>query len=132
MARRATSFDRLVGERIRDVRLFRGMTQADLGARVGARFQQIFKYETGIDRVSASMLFQISVALDVSVDDLCSRAPTKNGRKGVRRSDVTGAPQTKETMLLVRYALRLPREGRRKLLHVFKEVVEICAQPKRS
>lgn len=59
-----------VGERIREFRLLREMTQIDLGNQVGVRFQQVQKYETGFNRVSASRLFMIAEALDVEVEDL--------------------------------------------------------------
>ena len=59
-----------VGERIREIRLLREMTQTELAKKVGVRFQQVQKYEAGINRVSASRLFMIAEALDVEVADL--------------------------------------------------------------
>ena len=44
-----------------------GVTQQQLGERVGIKFQQIQKYETGMNRISASRLWDIAEALDVSV-----------------------------------------------------------------
>ena len=43
------------------------MTQQQLGEAVGIKFQQIQKYETGMNRVSASRLWDIADALDVPV-----------------------------------------------------------------
>ena len=59
-----------VGERIRELRHLREMTQMELAKQVGVRFQQVQKYETGFNRVSASRLFMIAEALDVEVADL--------------------------------------------------------------
>ena len=56
-----------VGKRIRHRRWMVGMTQQQLGEAVGIKFQQIQKYETGMNRVSASRLWDIADALDVSV-----------------------------------------------------------------
>ena len=42
----------------------------ELGERIGVRFQQVQKYETGLNRVSASRLYMIAEALDVKVGDL--------------------------------------------------------------
>ena len=56
-----------VGKRIRHRRWMVGMTQQQLAERVGIKFQQIQKYETGMNRVSASRLWDISEALSVSV-----------------------------------------------------------------
>ena len=55
-----------VGKRVRHRRWMVGMTQQQLGDIVGIKFQQIQKYETGMNRVSASRLWDIADALGVS------------------------------------------------------------------
>ena len=59
--------DAHVGQRIRHRRWMLGITQQQLGDAVGIKFQQIQKYETGMNRVSASRLWDISKALDVPI-----------------------------------------------------------------
>ena len=59
-----------VGERIREIRLLRKMSQTELAKQVGVRFQQVQKYETGLNRVAASRLHMIAEALDVKVGEL--------------------------------------------------------------
>lgn len=59
--------DVLVGQRIRALRSAQGMSQAELGQRVGVRFQQIQKYESGANRVSASRLLALARTLGVPV-----------------------------------------------------------------
>ena len=49
-----------VGQRLRQRRWLVGMTQQGLAEMVGIKFQQIQKYETGANRVSASRLWDIS------------------------------------------------------------------------
>ena len=56
-----------VGKRIRHRRWTIGMTQQQLADAVGIKFQQIQKYETGMNRVSASRLWDIARAMDVAV-----------------------------------------------------------------
>ena len=56
-----------VGKRVRHRRWLVGMTQQQLAEHVGIKFQQIQKYETGANRVSASRLWDIADALDVPV-----------------------------------------------------------------
>ncbi|MEL6576176.1 MAG: helix-turn-helix transcriptional regulator [Pseudomonadota bacterium] len=56
-----------VGQRVRQRRWMTGMTQQQLAEKVGIKFQQIQKYETGANRVSASRLWDIAAALDVPV-----------------------------------------------------------------
>lgn len=59
--------DIVVGTRIKARRTLLGMSQERLGEALGITFQQIQKYERGSNRVSASRLFHIARALDVSV-----------------------------------------------------------------
>lgn len=56
-----------VGKRIRHRRWVNGTTQQQLADKVGIKFQQIQKYETGMNRVSASRLWDIAHALNVDV-----------------------------------------------------------------
>lgn len=56
-----------VGKRIRHRRWMLGTTQQQLAEQVGIKFQQIQKYETGMNRVSASRLWDIARTLDVPV-----------------------------------------------------------------
>ena len=59
--------DAHVGKRIRHRRWMVGMTQQQLADKVGIKFQQIQKYETGMNRVSASRLWDIAEALGVTI-----------------------------------------------------------------
>ena len=59
--------DVMVGKRIRARRHALGIGQADLGDAIGVKFQQIQKYETGANRVSASRLWAIAEKLSVDV-----------------------------------------------------------------
>ncbi|MGR3717850.1 MAG: helix-turn-helix domain-containing protein, partial [Thermohalobaculum sp.] len=56
-----------VGQRVRQRRWIVGMTQQQLGDRVGIRFQQIQKYETGTNRISASRMWDIAATMEVPV-----------------------------------------------------------------
>ena len=56
-----------VGRRIRLQRTSRGISQADLGKKIGVTFQQVQKYEKGANRVGASRLTRIAKVLGVPV-----------------------------------------------------------------
>jgi transcriptional regulator with XRE-family HTH domain len=56
-----------VGARIRLRRTLLGMTQEQLAAALGISYQQIQKYETGANRVSAGRLFEIGQKLESDV-----------------------------------------------------------------
>lgn len=55
--------DKHVGSRIRARRKACGMSQSELGAAVNLTFQQVQKYESGANRVSASVLYDIAGVL---------------------------------------------------------------------
>tara|TARA_R100001143_G_scaffold61603_1_gene62760 strand:- start:37925 stop:38293 length:369 start_codon:yes stop_codon:yes gene_type:complete len=60
--------DVFVGRRVREARVAKGMSQTDLGDRLGVSFQQVQKYEKGTNRVGASRLLQTAQALTVPVE----------------------------------------------------------------
>lgn len=62
-ARQPSAVDRHIADRIRSVRETSGLSQADLAERLGITCQQLSKYECARNRVSASRLWDISVAL---------------------------------------------------------------------
>ncbi|MGE3301967.1 MAG: helix-turn-helix domain-containing protein [Hyphomonadaceae bacterium] len=65
--RSANMIDRSLGQRVRARRLEAGLSQERLADLLGLTFQQIQKYEKGVNRIAASRLFDISAALDVPV-----------------------------------------------------------------
>lgn len=73
-ARRTKDFDVLSGERIREIRIEKGLSQADLGEVVGVSFQHIQKYERAANRISASTLFAICQFLDYPIEKVFERA----------------------------------------------------------
>ncbi|MEC8370172.1 MAG: helix-turn-helix transcriptional regulator, partial [Pseudomonadota bacterium] len=56
-----------VGQRVRQRRVLCGLSQTELANAIGLTFQQLQKYERGMNRISASKLWQISQVLDVPV-----------------------------------------------------------------
>lgn len=62
-----TSDDVEVGQRIRARRMAKGMSQTELGEMLGVTFQQVQKYEKGVNRVGAGRLVRVAEALDVPV-----------------------------------------------------------------
>jgi transcriptional regulator with XRE-family HTH domain len=87
----ATAIDRHVGARVRMQRMLHGMSQTDLGHRAGGvTFQQIQKYENGVNRIGASRLHRISRALGVPIEFFYDGAPEESGA-GRTKSRSVGA-----------------------------------------
>lgn len=66
--------------RIRTLRLERGLSQAELGTMLGISFQQIQKYEKGVNRVSAGRLHRVAEVLQVPVTFFYAGFASERGR----------------------------------------------------
>lgn len=64
-----------IGQRLRGLRVARGLSQADVAAKVDLSFQQIQKYESGKSRVSAAKLCDLAVALEIPVSFFFEECP---------------------------------------------------------
>ena len=73
-SRAPNDIDKAIGVYIRERRRDMNMTLAELGADLGISHQQLQKYETGVNRVSAGMLYHIAECLNTSIDDMYSNA----------------------------------------------------------
>jgi transcriptional regulator with XRE-family HTH domain len=62
-----SGIDRIVGQRLRWRRRELKLTQEQLGEKLGLTFQQVQKYEKGVNRISAGRLFEISQALGITI-----------------------------------------------------------------
>ncbi len=72
---RPSPIDMHVGARIRLRRTLMGMSQERLGDALGLTFQQVQKYERGVNRVGASRLFDLSRILDVPISFFFDNMP---------------------------------------------------------
>lgn len=63
-----------IGARIRAIRTEAGMTMEALGIAVGLSFQQVGKYERGVDRISAAKLAEVAKALKRPITDFYPKA----------------------------------------------------------
>jgi transcriptional regulator with XRE-family HTH domain len=92
-ARRPNPIDAHVGSRVRLRRILLGMSQERLAEQLGLTFQQVQKYEKGINRIGASRLFDLAHVLGVPVQFFYEKAPSTEGAGG---SAVGFAEQTTE------------------------------------
>lgn len=128
-----------VGRRIRYRRWMVGQTQQQLGETVGIKFQQIQKYETGANRVSASRLYDIAVALDAPVafffDEMDKAVEDQFPAEPASAFEPkAGIPQValeqftnKEALDFLRYYYCLEDEPRRRLYELTRSIVGTAA-----
>lgn len=108
-----------VGQRIRHHRWMMSMTQQDLAEKVGIKFQQIQKYETGANRVSASRLWDIAEALGVKIS--CFFEGINDDAQAEQISDETrDLMMNREALDLIRSFYAIPEEQRRRLFELAK------------
>lgn len=115
-----------VGKRIRHRRWMVGMTQQQLAEKVGIKFQQIQKYETGMNRVSASRLWDISDAMDNDVSfffDGLGRQTAADGENNAAKGDFMA---DKEALELVRSYYSIPENQRRRLFELARVLSDVA------
>ena len=126
-----------VGKRIRHRRWLLGMTQQQLAEQVGIKFQQIQKYETGANRVSASRLWDISARLGVPVsfffEGLAPVEPAapEAAKAGEAvecgaRSGEADLMSGREAMDLVRTYYAIPENQRRRLFDLARVLSDVA------
>lgn len=119
-----------VGKRVRHRRWMVGMTQQQLGDIVGIKFQQIQKYETGMNRVSASRLWDIAQALDVSISfffEGFEAAEAEGAAPEASQSNQRGdLLADKEALELVRSYYSIPETQRRRLFDLARVLSDVA------
>src|SRR5215203_2065436 len=88
-ARKADGRDAEVGRRVRSKRLECSLSQTDLADRVGVTFQQVQKYEKGVNRIGAGRLQRISEALGVPITFFFDATPSSRPSAASSSSDKT-------------------------------------------
>lgn len=118
-----TSVDAHIGQRVQLRRTMMGLSQKDLAQICGVTFQQIQKYETAGNRISASRLFELSTALETPISFFFSGLPgnvpeeTRSGR-AIRVSEQnSNDPLSKnESLQLINLYWKLSNDNQRQLV----------------
>lgn len=103
-----------LGGRLRALRIDRKMSQQELGDELGVSFQQVQKYEKGVNRISAVRLNQIAKLLKVGTDDL----------SGFGGPQVDGFEFDIESYKLAKAFSRLPDHLKSKFRSLINSIVE--------
>ncbi len=100
--RAVTDIDRVIGLRMRARRLALGLSQEYVAAEIGVAFQQVQKYEKGLNRVAASRLILIASALNCSAADLIEGIDSPSSPKDAPRDLVADFIATPGALALAR------------------------------
>ena len=99
--------DKLIGRRLREARLARGLSQGALGKKLGVTFQQVQKYESGANRIGGSRLWDISGILEVPVGHFFEGLPATGTADSTREPE---APLTRRSLELAKEIDAIPDE----------------------
>lgn len=125
-----------VGSRVRLRRMMKGMSQDKLGEELGLTFQQVQKYEKGVNRIGASRLYDISRILEVPVQffyddfgsengELIGLAESNTPTYSDQRSDFFASLATPEGMQLARAFSKISNTTvRRRIVDLIKALSE--------
>lgn len=117
--------DEHIGQRMQLRRTMMGLSQKDLAAMCGVTFQQIQKYETAGNRISASRLFELSVALQTPISFFFAGLPghidheQRNGRlprTSVRDQHEDDPLSNNESLQLINLYWKLPADSQREII----------------
>ncbi len=133
--RAANAIDKKLGQRVRTRRLEIGMSQERLAELLGVTFQQVQKYEKGVNRIAASRLHDIAASLDMPIarffEGLGGRASA--GVAESSRDYIDDALATPEgAQLMVLFASIKSKKVRRQVLELVKALTDEASEGKRS
>ncbi len=132
-SRGTNEFDSHVGRRLRAARTLAGMSQTRLGQAVGLTFQQIQKYEKGVNRIGASRLQQFAALLNVPPSYFFEGQQTDQPTPSQAAVDeidpnLIGAVSQRQAMELVRNFSRIDSKSLRR--HIFDLVKAAAGGPR--
>ncbi len=119
------SIDEHIGQRMQLRRIMMGMSQKDLAKICGVTFQQIQKYESAGNRISASRLFELSAALETPVSFFFAGLPghierePRNGhlpRARISDQDAFDPLAKNESLQLINLYWKLPSDDQREII----------------
>lgn len=123
----ASAIDTRIGERIRLRRHELGLTQSDVGHKIGVAFQQVQKYEVGTNRVSASRLLVLAEVLDVPVGYFLGIGDAAAGIETVDVAGSIGLLAERRAVELLKYFRAMTAPQRNALLEMARAAAEANA-----
>jgi transcriptional regulator with XRE-family HTH domain len=121
--------DALVGRNIRIHRIDKGLTQTELGKRIGVTFQQVQKYEQGVNRVGGGRLFRIADVLGLPISTFFEG--TDHSEHKVKESPLALLAEPHALKLLRSFCQIDDMEVRRSIVEVVERLAVKSALPSR-
>jgi transcriptional regulator with XRE-family HTH domain len=131
--RAANAIDRKIGQRVRSRRLEIGMSQERLAELLGVTFQQVQKYEKGVNRIAASRLHDIAQALEMPAAKFFEGLVPGRGGSDARHDradDILATPEGAQLVAL--FASIRSIKVRRRVVELVKALADEASEGKRS
>lgn len=123
--RNANVIDRRIGQRVRARRLEIGMSQESLAERLGITFQQVQKYEKGVNRIAASRLYDLGAALNMPIARFFEGLGAGEVRAKSRSAAAEGVLSTLEGAQLAALFVKIKNaKTRQRVLKLVRALVE--------
>lgn len=123
--RSANAIDKKIGQRVRSRRLEIGMSQERLAELLGVTFQQVQKYEKGVNRIAASRLHDIANALEMPPARFFEGLGVRAGVAEANQDYIDDALATPEgAQLMAMFASIKSQRVRRRVLELVKALAE--------
>ena len=120
--------DILVGRRLRELRTLAGLSQTQIGESAGLSFQQIQKYERGVNRISASKLYSLAAFLGTPVSHFfigIEASDHQIGNDDALNSEISDPNlRSREALTLTRNLMRIKDSDTQIAL---KNIIHACA-----
>jgi transcriptional regulator with XRE-family HTH domain len=129
--RQPNSADIRIGESIRAHRLIVGMSQSDLAGRLGVSFQQVQKYEKGMNRVGAGRLPQIAKIFNVPISALFDANADTSPGKSAGTAPVKLIPDRNTLKLLNAFGGIAHSKVRHSLVGLIDAIAKAAPKPQR-
>ena len=128
MKKSPNSIDVHVGCRVRLLRRKMGVSQQKLADAVGITFQQMQKYEKGINQISSSRLYQIAQTLQVPPASLFVGIPRRSARRSTQATTSPGRLfkfiATPDGLAMAKAFMRLDPKLRRQILDLVRAITD--------
>lgn len=121
---RTEDLDRVIGLRLRQARNDMNMSQDKLGKGLGITFQQVQKYEKGVNRVSASTLAQIAAMLNKPITYFYDEVKFKPNSRG---ENIAQFIASREGHKLIEHAVDLPSCHQQSLIEIARNMGKAVA-----
>ena len=112
--------DRLIGERLADLRQERKMTLAAVATRIGISYQQVQKYERGTSTLSVARLFEFTQVYEIDPATILSDLPFNPDLMPARPESERSFSTSAEGQSLMAAIAPMPPKARRALLELIR------------